>query len=122
MISFKAINDRVVVRRFNRPVEMVGSLYIPDASKEQPTEGVIVAAGPGKYWRGQRCALMVKPGDHVLFGKYTGSEVKLDGVDYVIMREEDLLCVFLPLTSRLQQGAADEFPVKFEHDHIGERH
>ncbi|MEP6925372.1 MAG: co-chaperone GroES [Pyrinomonadaceae bacterium] len=86
------LHDRVIVRRLENTEEMRGGLYIPDSAKEKPQEGEVIAAGAGKYKEdGSRQTLDVKEGDRVLFGKYSGSEIKIDGEELLIMREEEIL-------------------------------
>jgi chaperonin GroES len=87
------LHDRVIIRRIEDTVnQTAGGLFIPDSAKEKPQEGEVIAAGEGKYKEdGTRQALDVKAGDRVLFGKYSGSEIKLDGEEYLIMREDEIL-------------------------------
>ncbi len=87
------LHDRVIIRRIEDNVnQTAGGLYIPDTAKEKPQEGEVIAAGEGKYKEdGTRQALDVKAGDRVLFGKYSGSEIKLDGEEFIIMREDEIL-------------------------------
>lgn len=86
------LHDRVILRRLENNEEMRGGLYIPDSAKEKPQEGEVIAAGEGKYKEdGTRQALDVKQGDRVLFGKYSGSEIKIDGEELLIMREDEIL-------------------------------
>jgi len=87
------LHDRVIIRRIEDTVnQTAGGLFIPDTAKEKPQEGEVIAAGLGKYKEdGTRQALDVKAGDRVLFGKYSGSEIKLDGEEYIIMREDEIL-------------------------------
>ena len=93
-MKLKPLNDRVLVKRLESEEKTAGGLYIPDTAKEKPSKSEVVAAGPGKVGeKGERVALAVKPGDMVLFNKYAGTEVKLDGVDHLVMREEDILAV-----------------------------
>ena len=93
-MKLKPLNDRVLVKRLESEEKTAGGLYIPDTAKEKPSKGEVVAAGPGKVGeKRERVALAVKPGDMVLFNKYAGTEVKLDGVDHLVMREEDILAV-----------------------------
>jgi len=91
--NIKPLHDRVIVRRIEDNVnQTAGGLFIPDTAKEKPQEGEVIAAGEGKYKEdGTRQALDVKAGDRVLFGKYSGSEIKLDGEEYLIMREDEIL-------------------------------
>ncbi len=93
-MSLKPLNDRVLVKRLETEEKTAGGLYIPDTAKEKPSKGEIVAVGPGKTAdNGQRIALEVKAGDTVLFNKYAGTEVKLDGVEHLVMREDDILAI-----------------------------
>ena len=87
------LHDRVIIRRIEDNVnQTAGGLYIPDTAKEKPQEGEVIAAGLGKYKEdGTRQSLDVKAGDRVLFGKYSGSEIKLDGDEFIIMREDEIL-------------------------------
>jgi len=87
------LHDRVIIRRIEDTVnQTAGGLFIPDTAKEKPQEGEVIAAGLGKYKEdGTRQALDVKAGDRVLFGKYSGSEIKLDGEEFIIMREDEIL-------------------------------
>ena len=90
--TLRPLHDRVLVKRLQEQDEKHGSLIIPDTAKEKPQEGRIVAVGTGKVNDdGKNFPLAVKAGDRVLFGKYSGSEVKLDGEEYLIMKEEDVL-------------------------------
>ena len=93
--KIKPLHDRVIIRRIEDNVnQTAGGLFIPDTAKEKPQEGEVIAAGSGKYKEdGTRQTLDVKEGDRVLFGKYSGSEIKLDGEEYLIMREDEILCV-----------------------------
>ena len=86
------LHDRVIVRRIEEGEQVRGGIIIPDTAKEKPQEGEVVAAGQGKYKEdGTRQALDVKAGDRVLFGKYSGSEIKIDGEELLIMREDEIL-------------------------------
>jgi chaperonin GroES len=90
--TLRPLHDRVLVKRLEEQDEKHGHLIIPDTAKEKPQEGQIVAVGTGKVNDdGKNLPLAVKEGDRILFGKYSGSEVKLDGEEYLIMREEDVL-------------------------------
>ena len=91
--NIKPLHDRVIIRRIEDNVnQTAGGLFIPDTAKEKPQEGEVIAAGEGKYKEdGTRQTLDVKAGDRVLFGKYSGSEIKLDGEEYLIMREDEIL-------------------------------
>ena len=91
-MKLKPLNDRVLVKRLETEEKTAGGLYIPDTAKEKPSKGQVVAVGPGKVGdNGERTPLAVKAGGEVLFNKYAGTEVKLDGVDHLVMREEDIL-------------------------------
>jgi chaperonin GroES len=87
------LHDRVIIKRIEDNVnQTAGGLFIPDTAKEKPQEGEVIAAGQGKYKEdGTRQSLDVKAGDRVLFGKYSGSEIKLDGDEFIIMREDEIL-------------------------------
>jgi len=88
------LHDRVIVKRIDEGEQVRGGIIIPDSAKEKPQEGEVIAAGLGKYREdGSRQALDVAAGDRVLFGKYGGSEIKVDGEDLLIMREEEILGV-----------------------------
>src|SRR5687768_18208226 len=101
--NIKPLHDRVIIRRIEDATDKTaGGLYIPDSAKEKPQEGEVIAAGEGKYKEdGTRQALDVKKGDRVLFGKYSGSEIKLDNEEYLIMREDEILGII----SRAGQAA-----------------
>jgi chaperonin GroES len=90
-MSFRPLHDRVLVRRVEAEEKTAGGIIIPDSAKEKPAEGEVVAAGPGTREEGAFVALDVKPGDRVLFGKWSGTEVKIDGEDLLIMKESDIL-------------------------------
>ena len=91
--TIKPLHDRVIVRRIDDSSnQTAGGLFIPDSAKEKPQEGEVIAAGAGKYKEdGTRQTLDVKEGDRVLFGKYSGSEIKIDGEELLIMREDEIL-------------------------------
>jgi chaperonin GroES len=94
VVKFRPLHDRVVVRRVGEIEKTAGGILIPDTAREKPTEGEIVAVGPGiRGDDGKIHALDVKSGDRVLFGKWSGNEVKLDGEDLIIMKESDLMGV-----------------------------
>jgi chaperonin GroES len=91
--TIKPLHDRVIIKRLEESADKTaGGLFIPDSAKEKPQEGEVIAAGAGKVREdGSRQALDVKTGDRVLFGKYSGSEIKLDGEEFLIMREDEIL-------------------------------
>jgi chaperonin GroES len=91
-MKFRPLHDRVVVKRLDAEEKTAGGIIIPDTAKEKPMEGEVIAAGPGaRNEQGQIVALDVKAGDRVLFGKWSGTEVKLDGQDLLIMKESDIM-------------------------------
>lgn len=93
-MKLKPLNDRVLVKRLESEEKTAGGLYIPDTAKEKPSKGEVVAVGPGKIAEnGSRVDMAVKKGDAMLFNKYAGTEIKLDGVDHLVMREEDILAI-----------------------------
>jgi chaperonin GroES len=93
-MNVRPLNDRVLVKRLEEETKTAGGIYIPDSAKEKPTRGKVIAAGNGKSnEEGVRKALDVKAGDQILFGKYAGTEIKIDGEDLIIMREDDILAV-----------------------------
>jgi chaperonin GroES len=94
-MNVKPLADRILVRRLEQKEEVRGGIIIPDTAKEKPTEGEVIAVGPGRVTKdGKRIALEIEKGDRVLLGKYSGTEVKIDGEDFVILREEDVLATF----------------------------
>jgi chaperonin GroES len=93
--TIRPLHDRIIVKRLDEQQQMRGGIIIPDTAKEKPQQGEVIAAGEGKFRDdGTRQPLDVKAGDRVLFGKYSGSEVKIDGEEYLIMREDEILGVF----------------------------
>jgi chaperonin GroES len=91
-VKLRPLHDRILVKRLEEQDERHGSIIIPDTAKEKPQEGKVIAVGNGKVTdEGKKLPLDVKAGDHILFGKYSGSEVKIDGQEYLILREEDVL-------------------------------
>jgi chaperonin GroES len=92
--KIRPLHDRVIIRRIEEGEQVRGGIIIPDTAKEKPQEGEVVASGEGKYKEdGTRQPLDVKKGDRVLFGKYSGSEIKIDGEELLIMREDEILGV-----------------------------
>lgn len=93
-MKFKPLNDRVIAIRLEEEQKTAGGIIIPDTAKEKPQEGKVVAAGPGKLDdNGKRVPLEVKKGDRILFSKYAGTEIKIDGVEHIFMKEDDILAV-----------------------------
>ena len=93
-MNVRPLADRILVRRIEEQETVRGGIIIPDTAKEKPQEGEVVAVGPGRLTEeGKRIAMDVKKGDRILIGKYSGTEVKIDGTEYVILREEDVLGV-----------------------------
>jgi chaperonin GroES len=91
-MKIRPLHDRILVKRLEEQEEKRGGIIIPDSAKEKPQEGKVIAAGNGKVGDdGKKIPLDVKAGDRILFGKYSGSEVKVDGEEYLILREEDVL-------------------------------
>ncbi len=92
--KIKPLADRILVKRMDEEEDQkVGGIIIPDTAKEKPQEAEVVAVGPGKMDDGKRVALEVKKGDKILIGKYSGTEVKIEGEEFLIMREEDVLAI-----------------------------
>ena len=93
-MSLRPLHDRILVRRIDAAEQAKGGIIIPDTAKEKPQEGVVVAVGNGKILEnGTRLSMSVSAGDHILFGKYTGSEVKLEGEELLILREDEVLAI-----------------------------
>ena len=93
-MKVRPLNDRVVVLRIEEEEKTTGGIIIPDTAKEKPQEGKVIAVGTGKLNdKGERIPLEVKENDRILFGKYSGNEIKIDGVEHLIMREDDILAV-----------------------------
>lgn len=93
-LNLKPLADRVVVKKLEAEEKTAGGIVLPDTAKEKPQQGEILAAGPGKFdEKGNRQPMEVKVGDKVLFAKYSGTEVKIEGVDYLILAERDILAV-----------------------------
>jgi chaperonin GroES len=90
----RPLSDRVLLKRIEEKEAVKGGIIIPDTAKEKPMEGEVISVGPGKMMEdGKRSPMDLKAGDRVLFGKYAGTEIKIDDVEYVIMREEEILAV-----------------------------
>jgi chaperonin GroES len=93
-MKLRPLNDRILVKRVEEETKTKGGIIIPDTAKEKPAEGKVISVGTGKVGDdGKRIPLEVKKGDRILFGKYGGQEVKIEGEEYLIMREDDVLCV-----------------------------
>ena len=93
-MNVRPLHDRIIVSRIEEGEQKIGGIIIPDSAKEKPQQGKVIAAGAGKVKDdGKRTALDVKAGDLILFGKYSGQEIKLDGEEYLIMREDEVLAV-----------------------------
>ena len=93
-MKFRPLHDRVVIKRLDSEAKTAGGIIIPDTAKEKPMEGEVVAVGPGKRSeKGELITMGVKAGDRVLFGKWSGTEIKIDGEEYLILREDEVLAV-----------------------------
>ena len=91
-MKIRPLQDRVIVKRIEGEEKTKGGIFIPDSAKEKPQEGMIIAVGPGKVAdSGEKIAMTVKEGDRILFSKYAGTEIKIDGEEHMIMREDDIL-------------------------------
>ncbi len=100
-MNIRPLYDRIVVKRIEQKEQIQGGIIIPDTAKEKPQEGEVVAVGQGKRLEnGKVAALDVKPGDRILFGKYSGNEIKIDGEEYVIMREDEVLGILEGATTK----------------------
>src|SRR5271165_7565168 len=105
-MNIRPLYDRVVVKRIEEKEKTSGGLFIPDSAKEKPQEGEVVAVGKGKRLEdGKVVALDVQKGDRILFGKYSGSEIRLDGEEYIIMREDEILGVLEGATKSANKAA-----------------
>ena len=99
-MNVRPLHDRIIVSRIEEGEQKVGGIIIPDSAKEKPQQGKVVAVGKGKVEKdGKITPLDVKEGDTILFGKYSGQEIKLDGVEYLIMKEDEVLAAIDPVTS-----------------------
>jgi chaperonin GroES len=104
-MTFRPLHDRILVRRIETDEKTAGGIIIPDTAKEKPQEGEVIAAGPGaRNEAGQLQPLDVKAGDRILFGKWSGTEIKLDGEDLIIMKESDVMGV-IEQTATLKKAA-----------------
>ena len=105
-MSFRPLHDRILVRRVESEEKTKGGIIIPDTAKEKPQEGEVVAAGPGaRNETGQIQALDVKAGDRILFGKWSGTEIKLDGEDLLVMKESDVMGIIEAVASVKKKAA-----------------
>ena len=105
-MNIRPLHDRIVVKRIDSDVNKIGGLYIPDSAKEKPQEGEVIAVGHGKRNdKGEIVPLDVKAGDRILFGKYSGTEIKLDGEDFIIMREEEVLGIITGAAKKEMAGS-----------------
>ena len=109
-VRIRPLHDRVIVQRIEEGEQKVGGIIIPDSAKEKPQQGTVIAAGKGKVEKdGKGTPLDVKEGDTILFGKYSGQEIKLDGVEYLIMSEDDVLAA-LEAAPTAKTAAAERPP------------
>jgi chaperonin GroES len=93
-MKVKPLQDRILIKRVEEEAKTKGGIIIPDSAKEKPQEGLVVSVGPGKVTdNGTRVAPEVKAGDRILFGKYSGTDIKVDGVEHLILREDDILAI-----------------------------
>jgi chaperonin GroES len=93
-MNVRPLHDRIIVQRLEEGEQIIGGIIVPDSAKEKPMQGKVIAAGNGKVKDdGKRVALDVKAGDTILFGKYSGQEIKIEGEEYLIMREDEVLAV-----------------------------
>ena len=100
-MKFRPLHDRVVVERIDAEAKTAGGIIIPDTAKEKPQEGKVIAVGPGgRDENGKLIPIDVKAGDRVLFGKWSGTEVKIDGIEYLIMKESDIMGVLVDAEAR----------------------
>lgn len=93
-MNFRPLHDNILVERLEEGESMIGGIIIPDSAKEKPQQAKVIAAGPGKVLKdGKRASVDVKTGDRILFGKYSGSEIKIEGKEYLILRESEVLAI-----------------------------
>lgn len=105
-MKFRPLHDRVVVKRIEADEKTVGGIIIPDTAKEKPQQGEVVAVGPGgRDEAGKLIPIDVKAGDRVLFGKWSGTEVKIDGTEYLIMKESDIMGVMMDVATPKKKAA-----------------
>ncbi len=92
-MAVKPLNDRILVKRIDEEQKSSGGIIIPDTAKEKPLEGRVIAVGPGKWEKGERQPLDLSANDRILFGKYSGTEIKIEGSDHLILREDEVLAI-----------------------------
>ena len=103
-MKFRPLHDRILVKRLEEKETIKGGIIIPDTAKEKPQEGVVEAVGNGKILEnGTKLSLEVKEGDHILFGKYSGTEIKIDGVEHLILREDEVLGILETESSKTKK-------------------
>ena len=102
-MNVRPLHDRIIVERLEEGEQLIGGIIIPDSAKEKPQQGTVIAVGDGKIIKDKRVPLDVKAGDRILFGKYSGQEIRLDGKDVFIMKEDDVLAVIEGLPDSPQQ-------------------
>lgn len=93
MVKVKPLGDRVLAKVLEEKSEKIGSIYLPDTAKEKPQEAEVIAVGSGKWENDKKVPLDVKVGDRILYGKYSGTEIKIDGQEYLILKESDILAI-----------------------------
>jgi chaperonin GroES len=112
-MNIRPLHDRIIVHRLEEGEQQIGGIIIPDTAKEKPQQGTVIAVGNGKARdAGKRIPLDVKAGDRILFGKYAGQEVKLDGEEVLIMKEDDVLAVVSPGAAKGQNPIKNTSPIK----------
>jgi chaperonin GroES len=109
-MNIRPLHDRIIVHRLDEGEQQIRGIIIPDSAKEKPQQGTVIAVGNGKTQKnGRRVPLGVKAGDRILFGKYSGQEIRLDGKDYFIMKEDDVLAVIdSPMPRQPQKGRKEQ--------------
>ena len=104
-MNVKPLHDRIIVQRLDEGEQQIGGIIIPDSAKEKPMQGKVLAVGDGRITEdGKRIPLDVKPGNLILFGKYSGQEIKLDGTEYLIVKEDEVLAVIDDTTATKKSG------------------
>ena len=116
MASLTPLHDRVLIKRVAEAESVRGGIIIPDTAKEKPQEGVVLAVGTGKYEKGQTIPLAVKKGDRILFGKYAGTEIKIDNEELLILREEEILGI---LSGESKSAEKHENKSAEKHEKVG---